>query len=197
MPVCDKRKLIFIHIPKNAGTSVTNILDINPHTRGHHTPEWYMMNFPTQWKTYSKIAIVRNPYDRVISNYNYARMTESYWHSSTGNSKEGKHFDFDILSKVSISDCVDLLIKNQLKHQGWAHQYIYTHINSKCVIDHIFRYETFNESDLFKSLVQCDLPVINKATFNNGTYKDILSEQDIDKISKYYKYDFKCFRYEN
>ena len=197
MPVCDNKKIIFIHIPKNAGTSITSVLDINPYTRGHHLPEWYMKNFPEQWKTYKKIAIVRNPYSRVISNYNYARLTKSYWHSSTGRSREGKHLDFDILTNLSISECIDLLIDNKLKHQGWKHQYIYTHIDNKCVVDYIFKYETFNDSKLFKNLIQLDIPVINKTTSNINTYRDILSKQDIDKITNYYEYDIKCFNYEN
>ena len=60
-------KCIFIHIPKAAGTAVTQAL-FGPVSR--HVPYFeYEKANPRKFKRYFKFAFVRNPWDRLVSTY--------------------------------------------------------------------------------------------------------------------------------
>jgi hypothetical protein len=86
-----KYKCIFVEIPKNASTSVTEWLQENDskyhkpeapnrgekwredraHRDGHlHTTELRHM-YSKYWNDYYKFAIIRNPFDRAFSNYSH------------------------------------------------------------------------------------------------------------------------------
>lgn len=65
-------KFIFIHIPKTAGTSITRWLDEDIITQNcHHTVRQYSEILQDQYPSFFKFAIVRNPWDRMLSLYKY------------------------------------------------------------------------------------------------------------------------------
>ena len=75
MIVSHEHKLIFTHIPKNAGTSISqwfmeHVPDAQemPHTLKHHTPH-HVHTRPHN--NYDYFAVVRNPYDRLLSQYHF------------------------------------------------------------------------------------------------------------------------------
>ena len=79
--IIDKEKLIFIHIPKNAGTSITSYFStqrINQ-PRKHASIEEIKSGFPTEYEAYKKFAIVRNPYDRMVSYFFYLKKNNNYY----------------------------------------------------------------------------------------------------------------------
>jgi hypothetical protein len=75
MIVSHRHQLIFTHIPKNAGTSirawfqqwVPDAQDV-PGTSKHDTPHHV---HDTRLRDYAHFAVVRNPYDRLLSQYNF------------------------------------------------------------------------------------------------------------------------------
>jgi hypothetical protein len=80
--ISDKYKCIHIHIPKSAGTSInhslcgwiTNDFDKEKklwkqHATALETKKYYTND--KQWNNYFKFAIVRNPFDRMVSSYNF------------------------------------------------------------------------------------------------------------------------------
>ena len=89
MNICDKYKLIFFHLPKCAGKSVRDILDINMKDKtnvesglfqsivlGFDLISWNNKIYPKKWEEYTKFTIVRNPWDRIVSLYHF-RKTEN------------------------------------------------------------------------------------------------------------------------
>ena len=70
-----KHNVLFVHIPKNAGTSMNKVLEIEPKKTKHYplsvleayTPEPIFDNA-------IKIAIVRNPWERMVSHYVYSQQ---------------------------------------------------------------------------------------------------------------------------
>ena len=89
MPISHKLKTIFIHIPKNAGESIENALEIygveendptkrfwgvinNSIVLQHLTANDLKNNLSEDiWKNYFKFAVVRNPWSKAVSEYNW------------------------------------------------------------------------------------------------------------------------------
>lgn len=67
----DKNKCIFIHIPKNAGTSILDAIGAPTTGRLHIEYFHYEKADKERFNKYFKFAIVRNPLDRARSTYKY------------------------------------------------------------------------------------------------------------------------------
>jgi hypothetical protein len=87
--LCSRHKYIFIHVSKTAGTSIERTLQpdtpLDAGTRAygntdfeekHWSAEVYKDHYPQVFGKYFKFAFVRNPWDRLVSNYN--------WHLKAG-----------------------------------------------------------------------------------------------------------------
>lgn len=197
MPISHKNKLIFIHIPKNAGTAITDSDGINFELIGHHLPNFYISKFPNEWESYTKFAVVRNPWDRVVSNYEYAKMVESHWHSATGKSVHGIHPDFNQLSKLTFKETLQLLKSNPnaLKHQGWGSQHQYVYNDGNMLLDEVFKLEELPTNDRFKELVP-NLIYKNKSTKEHSSYRDYYDEEGINIVRDVYNDDITLFNYD-
>lgn len=86
MNISDKYKLIFFHYPKCAGKSVISSLEIKTSDKtnlesgfrqttllGLDYWHWNGQIYPEKWKEYKKFTIIRNPWDRVVSLYNFRK----------------------------------------------------------------------------------------------------------------------------
>ena len=86
MNISDKYELIFFHLPKCAGKSIVNCLDIKTSdktnvesgliqtiTLGHELAYWNSKVYPEKWNKYFKFTVVRNPWDKVVSLYHFRK----------------------------------------------------------------------------------------------------------------------------
>jgi hypothetical protein len=70
----DYYKCIFVHVPKAAGVSINKTLFGNL-AGGHYMLKDYQnMYTPKTFNNYFKFTIVRNPYDRIYSAYNFLKQ---------------------------------------------------------------------------------------------------------------------------
>ena len=70
-----KYKTVFIHVPKCAGTSIGNILRKKSFVyQTHHHVCHQELN--SEYKNYFKFAFVRNPFDKMASEYKWFTNTE-------------------------------------------------------------------------------------------------------------------------
>jgi hypothetical protein len=105
--------IVFVHVPKNAGTTVENI--VLPFLGGsgwlnqsgwgprscHDTAEKAALRRPRVWKATTTFAITRHPLDRLVSLYEYTH--------SGGNGSPTDLAKFAWVSKLSFSDFVHTL----------------------------------------------------------------------------------------
>lgn len=203
MPISHKYKCIFVHIPKNAGTSIINEFQMKD--GGHYTWHQIKRNYPKEWETYFKFTVVRNPYDRFVSGYNYARMERSYWHSADGKTGYGKHEEYDLLKDKSFEECCELFFKSRNKFQNhcWGQQHPYICNNEgKIMVDYVVRYENF-ENDMKYVYKMCNKqpsPRYDNKSIRNRNYLDYyrptkLNGSHKDLIHSCYKKDFEIFNY--
>jgi len=194
MPVSDKYKLIFIHIPKNAGTAITNTLDM--YDIGHHGWQYYKSKYPQKWEQYKKISVTRNPWDRLVSCYEYAKMDESYWHSKEGKSKAGKHLDYDLLKDKSFEECLQILKTNPslLKHQGWTNQSNYIYNGSNLMVNYLL--DINNLEDEISKILNTNIKINKINVSNENNYIDYYKNDDmINFVNEFYKKDVNNFNY--
>ena len=74
--IIDEHKAIFIHIPKNAGTSIETLFAnssfrIQPYK--HANIHEIKRKFLELYDSHRKFTIVRNPYDKMVSWYFYLK----------------------------------------------------------------------------------------------------------------------------
>jgi len=199
MVICNKRKLIFVHIPKTGGTTVEKRLNLtnldnlysttlfqNGRTLQHMTWDKYKDKFPEKYKTYTTFSIVRNPYTRFLSSYMWMPPQ----------SKLGK------LSGQTIEEFIEEaalcnMIKNYFKNPFFEHflpqwKYIYDS-NNNLMIDALFYQEKYHNIDTFlKKKFNCH----STTTFEIGNqHKPILTKENKRKIFLIYKKDFELLGY--
>jgi hypothetical protein len=189
---------IFIHIPKNGGTSIKKVLDL---TGGGH-PTWreYADNYPQVWRDYTSFAVVRNPWDRAVSAYFHARMKESYWH----NEQTGLHPDYLLLRDKSFAECVSMLRheRERLKHLSWVDQSEFIVDTSSparpIAISDVLRFESLNadfEAFCRRRDIRCpSLPVENTSQ-RSRDYRTYYDDDTRRMIAEVYRADVEKFGY--
>lgn len=198
MPLSHKHKIIFIHIPKNGGTSITQYLEME--NTGHYHYSYYTQ-WPKIWEEYRKITVVRNPWDRFVSCYEYAKMEKSYYHAVEGESIYGKHPDYELLKNKSFGECVWMVrsLPHMLKHDGWKPQLPWIcDDRGKIKINHIFQLENINneESGLSRFLgIPEKIPTINPTT-RKKDYKEYYNDDTRQIIREVYNIDTSNLGYE-
>ena len=201
MLVNHKRKLVFIHIPKNAGTTYKSVLysthgDVEwerPFTdekKYTHSPlKSFYASFPES-KDYKVITIIRNPYERALSWYSYYR-TPTYYnrHPQMRAVHYAQQPFLEFLKWYNRS----FKSKWEMLPQVWW----YTHKN-KLHSDYQIRFENL-EQDINKVSNELDMGIIkiphnNKST-ESLTVGDVYCDESISIINEWYKKDFEELDY--
>jgi hypothetical protein len=202
MIICDKEKFIFIHIPKNAGTSMSkNLLLKYPsgnilwgtERKGKnigidkgHLYNYVIGNYINSniLKGYRTFCIVRNPYNKVYSAWNYLRSRYKY-----GNVNEF------IKNKLNESFIYGLeIIKDDARvHYRPQYTFVYDGSDEKYV-NFIIKYEQMNE-DIKELNSRFNLNIPEFGVNTDRDYIKFLNNESIEKINKLYKKDFKLFNY--
>ena len=170
---------IFIHIPKNAGTSFSKKYCGNE--VGHTKANSYNIK-----ELKKSAAIIRNPYDRLKSCYKYFKMDNNYWSKKYGNAKY-----HDYCKKNSFKKFVDDLHSKKLEFDIHLHPQVYFLKKNGLIYTKLIRLEHINED--FKKIFNKDIeiPLINKSK-----HIDIkLDKETKNKIYEIYKEDFELLGY--
>jgi len=173
------RKVIFLHPNKCGGKSVEFILFNRENVAGsadHRFPGEFIRDFGTQiWNEYFKFGFARNPWDRMVSSYNY-RV------------KNLKQIDFgfsDFILHRASPYSIDY--EQQIKWFYWFNN----------PIDFIGRVETYQQDwDSIRDRLNCDidLPHLNKSERTH--YSNYYNAETKDAVYKTFNDDIKTFGYE-
>jgi hypothetical protein len=84
--ICEKEKILFIHIPRCGGYGVETFFELKDHTKRHNTIHEYL-SFDIGSLSYDKwdyaFAFVRNPYDRLVSLYEFFKRQPGWKNLAT------------------------------------------------------------------------------------------------------------------
>ena len=203
MPIDHKNKFIFVHIPKAGGTSIERLFNIDKRKNLYqgldgirhngvsfslqHLTAKQLKKHPETKKyfnNYFKFSFVRNPYDRILSEY--------FW--------------LHRINKIGMKDTPEnfkIWVKKFLKkmdkdHKLPQYQYLYDN-DDNLMVDFIGKIETINDD--FKEVLkkikhrEISLPHHNKNKKNKEIKDSYLTEEIKDIIYDIYKKDFELFSY--
>ena len=201
MPLSRKYKIFFVHIPRCAGTSVYEALDMD-YCR-HYKCKFHYREHHILWKKYNKFSIVRNPYTRLVSVYNYIKLDESYWHSVTGNALDGTHKDYNYCNnhtfKETITELYNNFLNGDLSGDEWQKQYPFIYdSNGNLMVDDIIKFE--NLPDSFYNIIKryginnVELPRKNSSG-TGSNFMDYYDRKTKEMVREIYREDFNLFDY--
>ena len=193
MTINHEKKLIFIHIPKNAGTSIIKAMGVE-NLYMDKTIEEYKEHYGDYWNEYKKFTVVREPIDRFISAYKFARMDESGWFSATGEEGLEKHHHYELCNEMNINEYVSYLYTNKKEFNRWIapQTFIVSNENGEREIDYYVRYE-----NLLEDLQKIGIDKIEK--LNSSKIKDEktieLTKKSKNQLYQIYDIDYQNFSY--
>ena len=217
--VFENQKRLFIHLPKCAGMTIRKSPVLAPYlvvatpdnhiskkyTEGLHTvmkrngdhhgnehARWRDISYPTR-SLYRPFAVARNPWDRVVSRYFFAKKVievEKKEPVGKHNIDSFEHF----LEERFIWGGKDYMWHRAIR--GWfpAVDHV-TDIQGNLMCD-MMRFENLN-SDL---CAYFKVPQMSRArnvtALNEGTYMDVYTDKTIQIVADWYKADIDMFGYD-
>jgi hypothetical protein len=212
--ISNKHKCIFIHIPRTGGTSIENTIwpkvskrqekDLwngfiddynNKYQTGglQHLLGYQIKNIvgPEVYNDYYKFTIVRNPYDKIVSQFFYINKRKDLQTFLAHN--KGDEFKF-YLDKIA-----------KKKHVQWEPQVNFVlDENGETIVDFIGKFENFNNEvtkvlektgldKKYFGLVKRSIPHINQTVRNN--YQTYYDDESKEMVEQLFKKDLEFFNY--
>lgn len=189
----DAKQALFIHVPKTAGKSVSEGL-LHIRSVGHNPASWYQAVSAKKYARYFKFAFVRNPWDRLVSAYEYL-LEEG---SATSN-KDTEWAEF-IKSFGSFDDFVCQWVneRNIYRRTVLTPQFEFLVDNfGGLSVDYLGRFETLEEDYqcLAEKIGGCD-PLPHKNASSRKDFRSYYSAQAIDIVARVYAEDIRLFGYD-
>ncbi len=178
-------KFIFIHINKTAGSSIEKALKLNIE---HKTALEKIENIGLDnWKKRYSFAVVRNPWDKVVSHYHYRVLT-----NQTGLSENT--IDFKLWVKESYGNKNPQYYdkpKMFMPQSNWV-----TDSNNELLVNYICRFE--NLHDDFRHICQMidkEILLPHIKTSNRGNYRNYYDQETKKIIELWFSTDIDRFDY--
>jgi hypothetical protein len=211
-------KCINIHIPKTAGTSISWAFS-HDHQKNFDTTQGFdkknkiwiqhataqevkkLYTNEEQWNNYFKFAIVRNPFDKIVSSYNWLSLVLRP-RIKVSNFTDRLMFEDFIYKKGRFKKFLDptLDTKEESRHTHLkTSTYFIMDENDNLMVDYVGRFENLkNEWEFIcdKLGIVMKLHHINKHSRSNKHYRDYYNDKTKAYVSEIYKKDLKIFGYE-
>ena len=191
MPISYSLKTVFVHIPKTGGQSVSSLLGItkgsmaNFYFEGRTHLPLSMIRDMQDIEGYYVFTFVRNPYDKIISEYNW-RMRNI--HSIVYNEPTRKRMGFEQYMETLLSRW-DKLVEpwNEKAHVMPQISFLEPGMD-------VFRFERFEEDcEKLKEILGIERKTPH---VNAGSYKTKHTPRTIEITRMLYEEDFKALNYD-
>lgn len=189
----NRHRLVFVHIPKTGGTSILDALGASLNDRMHINWRIYRHANKYRFNQYYKFAVVRNPYERTLSTYNYlfrggcGTSDRVLSEDIRRRAPTFEHFVMEYLSSSS------LVLHNHFMPQAW---FVCDELGS-IMVDRIIRFENLDEE--FSALAREQgwrTRTLPKRNIGAGEAAPLRMSADCEnRIHELYRVDFDGFGY--
>jgi hypothetical protein len=189
-----KRKMVFIHIPKAGGTSVAHAL-FGKRAGHFYANEIADFMGDVDYKDIFSFTIVRNPFDRLVSAYHFARQ---------GGSKEGA-IKFNETYQSELFQSFHAFVTQWLVFQDplsieivFRPQYLFiTDDGQQQMVNYIGKLEEIKESlRIVKQATGIGFPDEWKNRSSHVDFKTYYNAELEELVYRYYKRDFELLGYQ-
>ena len=192
--IIPERKVIFIHIPKTAGTSIEKYFNSDkPQCLKHDVIKDIKIKFPKEYNSYAKFTVVRNPYDRMVS-----------WYFHLKERVESDGFDLEKDFTLGFVKWIEDPLKT--RYTKWSlteagqkdpnPTYLnpqHTYIDETVTV---LKYENLsNELNEYFGK-EINLSTYNRSNLRKGHFLNYYNKYSLDIVYERYKEDFEKFNYE-
>lgn len=193
-----------IHIPKCAGITMNQIIGLNNpkffgNYYGHHYASFIKSKMEDQYKNYVSFCIIRNPWDKLWSSYNFMKNGSEFIHLNNNNLNSFEDYIFDIYNTKKYLNSNSKISGEELfyqKQSNWIKDK-----NNNIIVDIIGKFENLS---LLVETIEHDFNIEGlserfKNTHSNKTkkvnYREVYNESMISKVSEMYQDDIKLGDY--
>lgn len=192
MPYCDKKKVIFLHVPKTGGTTIERIFDIallydaNPKT--NPTPQHLTCKMLRErignekYDSYYKFAFVRDPWSRILSSY--------YWRQTLPKKRP-------VLPFVEFIENVERVVDGRLFYRQEFGDHFIPQVEYTSDVDDVFRFEDF-ENGVRAIASRLGVPIRKipaKKTKHYDNYREFYNDYTRQIIARIYRDEIEAFGY--
>jgi len=201
--------IIFVHIPKCAGSSIKRVLRGHnnmsfKYDNWHHSIRFLVDSLKKDGKDpdhYFKFCISRNPYDRLVSAFSYTfdkviNKNDYHWKQYK---KAYSVIEKYIIPKSKIesfknfiqSDDFSRMFKGNLLPVHFRPQFGFISINNELQMDHIGRAEDMDATlDILEERININRAKVHVNSTVHDPYKHFYNDHCIEKAIEFYKEDF-------
>ena len=209
--VIHELQAVFVHVPKTAGIAITHA--IMPHLVGYDTADQignlseelkirfemrgaqkhkkardYVPDDISQkhWNRYWKFAVVRNPWDRVISEFHWRQTLRSRHPSTDFN-------EFLDYTEARLNGwCNDIY-----RWHAWTQKSYVTDTQGNVILDDVFRFEELDSAiEKIQEWLGLPLDVQRRNTSEHDHYRTYYTEATKARVAQLYAEDIEFFGYE-
>ena len=178
---------IFVHINKTAGTSIGRAISLP--FKDHLTAKEIIAKVGKQnWDSAYKFTVVRNPWDKVVSLYEYRRNKNKSQIASRG-------ITFTEWVKLTHGQNRDPFYYNNIKSFQTQVEWLKDD-DGAIAIDFIARFETLRaDFEKIRNAIgtEANLPHLNASSRKN--FKDYYTDETREIITRWYQEDIEAFAY--
>jgi len=188
----NKKKIIFIHIPKTAGISLVKSIFGDVTLEGHRFVSFYKQVFGNRYSEFFTFTIVRNPWDRLYSAYKFLEKGGINIHDKNA-------FETHL---STYKDFEDFVLKGLNEKIIWEIMHFipqYEFVcdkNGKIIVDYLVRFESLQE-DIAGLSKKINLEVVmDHHNYNKKKdYREAYTKEMIEKVHHIYQKDIDVFEY--
>ncbi|MDV2080242.1 sulfotransferase family 2 domain-containing protein [Marinobacter xestospongiae] len=193
----NERDMLFVHVPKAAGTAVIESLFGRSAGMGHTTAKKYLQIFGgAHFYSKYRFTFVRNPYDRLVSAYEYLCR--------------GGNNSYDLMFKQRTMDRFsdfDDFVLNGLRHDPAVQNHVhfrrqtdFLYIGSSLAVDFVGRYENLDKDFSYLASIAGVSAALEQKnpSQRSRTVSDYYQNPEVRQaVREFYQSDFQALQYDD